>query len=245
LFDLTLLHTPTWQVQLPPEAVFTFDFLSGEFEPLQGVGKVLIVETEGDLIISDGEQFRKAAGEPNYRVYEVAGADHLPMEQDNPLDHSAVTRAVFIAGDRWVRSGTEPPPSMLLQSAPSGQVDPVYDEETGIARDGDLNALGGVRLPALELGRAQFIASDPATSVPLMPPEFDILSGSMVDLACEPRPGSNSDEPRFSSHEAYVAAFNEQVDRLQEQRFLLQADADALKRRAARTDAGQPGACEG
>lgn len=240
LFDLTVLYVALWHAPFPGEQVF--DFLSGEFEPLGGVGRVLFVESEGDQVISDAEQFRRAVGEPGYRVYELAGAAHLPAAT-NPLDHAPVVRALFVAGDRWVRSGMEPPPSTLLEAAPGGQIDPVYGFETGIARDGDLNALGGVRLPDLAVARARFIASDPATLPPGIPPVFAILTGNMVDLACEPAPGSTTDEPRFRTHGAYVNAFTRQVNELQSRGFLLGADAEVLKQRAAESAVGAPDSC--
>lgn len=240
LFDFTLLHTALWRSPFPAEEAF--DFLDGEFTPIAGVGRVLFVESEGDQVISDAEQFRRAVGRRGYRVYEIAGAAHAPSA-NNPLDHNAVARAAFLSGDRWIRSGVEPPASQLMQAAPEGQIDPVYGIETGIARDGDLNGRGGVRLPDLSVGRAQFIASDPTTLPPFLPPPFAILSGNTVDLACEPEPGSDSDEPRFRNHGEYVNRFTRQANDLVRQGFLLEADAGRLKERAAESAVGKPGTC--
>lgn len=244
LFDFILLHTALWD---PPfEADAAFDRLQGDFEPLEGTGRVVFVESEGDLVVSDAEQFRDAVGVPGYRVYEVAGAAHAPRAT-NPLNHFLVVRAMFVAGDRWVRSGTEPPSSTLLETAPPGEVDPVYGWETGIARDGDLNARGGVRLPDLAVGRKRYVASDSATRPESLPPgvpaSFSVLSGSTADLACEPAPGSGTDAPRFCDHEAYVDAFGRQVEELRRRGFLLEADAGALKERAAASEVGEPGSC--
>ena len=240
-FDLTLLHVALWHAPFGGEAAF--DFLSGNFQPIGGVGRVLFVGSEGDQVVSDAQEFRRAVGEPGYRVYELAGAAHLPAAT-NPLDHNAVTRALFVAGDVWVRSGVEPPPSTLIDAAPAGQTDPVYGFETGIARDGDLNALGGVRLPDVAVGRARFIASDASTLPPGIPPQFAILTGNMVDLACEPALGSSTDEPRFRNHGNYVKAVTQQVNELRRQGFLLEADADALKDQAGESTVGKPGTCE-
>jgi len=242
LFDFTLLHTTLWSSEPVPETA-AFDFLSGPFVPVDGVGKVIMVETEGDLLISEAVQFRRVVSEPEYRLYEVAGADHSPLLYNNPLDHSAVARAMFAAGDRWVRSGVPAPQSTLLDEATEGAVDPLYQRETGIARDGDLNARGGVRLPDLAVGRARFIALDLTTTIPGLPPRFAHLSGNTVDLACEPEPGSSDDEPRFSNHGEYVSAFIRQADELQQQGLLLEADAEAMKQRAAESEVGKPGTC--
>ena len=230
LFDLTVLYVALWHEPFFGDA--GFQFVRGEFEPLAGVGRVLFVESEGDQVVSDAETFRRAAGLSGYRVYEVAGAAHVPTA-DNPLDHAPVVRALFVAGDAWVRSGTEPPPSTLLDAAPAGEVDPAYGRVTGIARDGGLNARGGVRLPDLALGRARFIASDPTTLGPGIPPLFAILTGNMVDLACQ----------RFGHHGEYVRAVARQATDLQRQGFLLDADAEALRQRAAESPVGASGTC--
>jgi len=241
LFDFTLLHTTLWGgAPVPGET--PFDFLGGQFAPVEDVGKVLFVESEADLILSEAEQFRRVVGVSGYRLYEVAGAAHVPSA-NNPLNHNAVARAMFAAGDGWARLGGAPPPSTRIESAPEGQVDPVYGQETGIARDGDLNARGGVRFPNLHVGRALFVAVDPTTLIPGFPPIFAVLSGSTVDLACEPEPGADPDEPRFGSHGEYVNAFVRQVNELHQQGFLLEADADALKDRAAASGVGKPGTC--
>jgi hypothetical protein len=200
---------------------------------------MIFVESEGDLIISEAEQFRRAAALQDVRVYEVAGAAHVPSPT-NPLDHYAVVRAAWTGGDAWVRLGKLPPPSMLLERDETGGPDPVYGFATGIARDADLNARGGVRLPDLHVGRARFIAADFSVA-PL--PGFDGLLGAMVDLACEPRPGADGG-PRFRNHGAYVSQFSRQADRLVRHGFLLPADAELLKEGAAKSQVGKPGTCE-
>ena len=232
LFDLTLLHIAMWR---PPFAPAEFQRIHGEFAPLSGVGRVVFVESEGDQIASDAEQFRRAAHLPDYRVYEVAGAAHLPGLR-NPLDHLAVMRAIFVAADRWVRSGIEPPPSNLMNQAPPGEIDPVYGFASGIARDGDLNALGGVRLPDLHVGRAQFIALD--VSLPGLP-----INGTSIDLACAPPAGIVGDEPRFRNHGQYVSVIARQVKHLQSAGFLLPQDAEAIKQDASASNVGKPGSC--
>lgn len=246
LFDLTILHVALWRAQLPPPFAQggVFDYLPDgsptpvPFVPPAGVGKVVFVSSEGDQIVSDSEFFRVAVGEPDYRLYEVAGAAHLPAPT-NPLDHLMIVRALFVRADEWVRWGVQPPPSTLIEEDTSGGIDPVYGFPTGIARDGDLNALGGVRLPDLAVGRAQFIASDSSIGFPITIPG---LIGNMVDLACEP-PAGETGGPRFSSHGDYVGAFVEQVNALRAAGFLLDADAELLKEQASESSVGKPGTC--
>lgn len=249
LFDLTVMHGTSWTVEV--EGVTRpggpLQFLEGQFAPPTDVGRVLFVHAEGDLVAFDSEQFRKAVGLPDYRVYEVAGGAHLPTSA-NPLDHWTVARAVFVAGDAWTRLGEPAAASRLIESAPEGHIDPVYagnprvDSETGIARDADLNARGGVRMPDLDVGRAQFIASDPATPT-LGIPGLEPLTGSTVDLACEPEPGAPAEDPRFRNHGGYVSAFTRQVNELRRDGFLLEVDAEILKGRAAESEVGQPRTC--
>ena len=106
LFDFTLLHVALWDAPVGMNGAF--DRLQDDFEPLEEAGRVIFVEPEGDQLASAAEQFRDVAGLPGYRIYEVAGAAHQPTE-NNPLRHQPVVRAMFVAGDRWVRTGDEPP----------------------------------------------------------------------------------------------------------------------------------------
>jgi hypothetical protein len=236
LFDFTLLHVASWHDPFWPAGVW--DFLDGDFVLPSGGGRMIFVETEGDLLLNDAEQFRSAAARSDVRIYEVAGAAHIPSPT-NPLDHYAVGRALWVGGDAWVRLGELPAPSMLIERDETGAPDPVYGVVTGIARDADLNARGGLRLPDLHVGRAQFIAADYSVA-PL--PGFNGLLGAMVDLACEPRPGAD-DGPRFRNHGAYVSQFSRQADRLVRQGFLLPADAEVLKGQAASSQVGKPRTC--
>jgi Alpha/beta hydrolase domain len=232
LFDLTLLHNALWKPPFSPPGVF--DGLPDEFQPLPDVGRVLFVEAEGDLLLSGAEQFRRAAGDPSYRVYEVAGAAHvpLPIAPLNPLDHWAVARALLVAGDEWARGFALPPPSALLEVGTRGAIE----------RDADGNALGGVRLPDLAVGRAQYIASAPIE----WPPGSGLfgLVGLRIDLACQPASGSTTGEPRFGNHGDYVNDFSQATSELRRAGFLLEADAEALKEQASQSDVGKPASCD-
>jgi hypothetical protein len=65
-----------------------------------------------------------------------------------------------------------------------------------------------------------------------------------VDLACRPKPGSDGNKPRFSSHNEYVSAFTRQVNELQRQGFLLESKAEALIEEATESGVGRPGTCQ-
>jgi hypothetical protein len=239
IFDLSFLNERHWPEFYEPEL---FDLLTGEFEPIDGVGKVVFVQTESELVLSEAEQLRQSVDHPDYRIYEVAGSAHLPTPH-NPLNWTYPAEALWTAADAWVTEGTPPPPSLFIEPGPDGVVDPVYGFPTGIARDGDGNALGGIRLPSLAVGQALFIAMDPSTGAPL-PPGFDFLSGNSVDLSCEPRPGSDSGEPRFTNHGDYVSAFAQQANELVAEGYLLAEDAESLTDGASASEIGKPGTCE-
>ena len=243
VFDLTLMHVPLWR---PPFAdPRTLAILPDEFQPLPAVGKVMIVSAEGDLIASDAIELRNAvqgsSANSNYRLYEVAGAPHLPQPVPlNPLDSAAVVRAAFVAGHRWTRLERRPPENALLDSAPDGEIDFIHGRVTGIARDLDGNALGGVALPDVEAGRALFVASIPVS----IPPGLVGLIGSWFDLACAPRPGSGTMDPRFSSHRDYVRSVWRQSFRLLRTGYLLPQDFWTFISDAVHSDVGKPGSCD-
>jgi hypothetical protein len=213
---------------------------------VSGAGKVIIVQSEGDLILSDAEQLRAVIGEPDYRIIEVAGSAHIPevssltdnpiapiLAGTNPTDWPAVARAAFLAGDAWVRTGASPPPSQVIATDPSGAPDPVYGVPTGIARDANLNALGGVRMPDVELGTDQFIPADFGAAVPG-------LLGDALDLRCVPLANGQA---RFDNHGDYVNQVARIVNGLTAAGYLLQSDAREIKSGTAKSDVGAPGAC--
>lgn len=244
LFDLTVMQVPLWRTPLADPQ--TLAVLPEDFYPPEDVGKVMIVGSEGDQFISESAEFRNAVRGPeknrDYRVYEVAGAPHLALptppgyvgDTPNPLEIAPVVRAVFIAGHRWVRHGWRPPRSALLKSGPAG-----------ILRDADGNARGGVRLPDVAVGRAQFVASTDVDVVfqVLGFPGFIGLGGLWFDLACEPASRSHSDKPRFRSHRHYVRKVKRQVIRLFLSGFLLPKDAIEIYEQAKDSDVGKPGSC--
>ncbi len=110
----------------------------------------------------------------------------------------------------------------------------IYETRIALARDANLNAVGGVRVPFLELGRGQFIAVDY-----LNKNIFD-LRGTFLDLACEPLPDGGV---RFADHDSYVEQFVETTERLIGEGFLLRDDADVMIEWAAGSEVGVSGSC--
>jgi Alpha/beta hydrolase domain len=244
LLDFTLLDRDPWRS--PSLDVIDPAFLENlpqEFTPLTGVGKVIFVLSEADQLISSAAQLRRSVVGPdadpaNYRLYEIAGAPHFAVPPPfNPLNPDGVVRAMLFAGDQWVRAATPPAPSALLAQAPPGAIDPVYGFETGIARDSELNALGGIRFPDVELDRALFIAS--LLDVEIIP-GFPGLIGAWFDLQCVPLADGS---PRFASHGDYIQRVVRQANALRGSGFLLEADAVALIQQAAESEVGNPDTC--
>lgn len=228
LFELTFLAGIIWP-HPGSEAIS---------EPRLAPGRVIVLNTESEVLFGLTERFRPEDDRfPNYRQYEIAGAPHVPLPLDEvsimpPQDWTPVARALFAAGDAWVQDGIEPPPSVALES--TSEPDPVYPFATGIARDENLNARGGVRLPALQIGRGQFVASRFDEPFPLL------LFGRFVDLQCVPLADGS---PRFATHGEYVSAFADATNNAVRQRFLLWKDAVALLEEAAESEVGKPGSC--
>lgn len=102
---------------------------------------------------------------------------------------------------------------------------------TGVARDENLNALGGIRLPEVVLGQKQYIAVNANDFV---------LFGLSTDLTCEPLANG---ELRFSSHESYLSDYSTVVEQLLAERFLLPDDAQHMIEAAAASDIGMPDTC--
>jgi hypothetical protein len=242
LFDLWFLFVPWW---------------SGEHAQPDNTGRVMVFLTEADLVLSaisglNTEVLRGSS--PTYRSYEVAGAPHVPnspeqlvyefwaeeLSASTPFNWAPVAQALFWSGHRWVTEGVEPPPSMMLAQAPAGEVDSVYKDNyglellTGIARDENGNAVGGIRLPDVELGRGQFIAVNPESLFGMG------IFGDFKDLKCEPLADGT---PRFRNHGTYVSQFTHQVESLVDAGFLLSEGAKHMTSDAAGSDVGMPKDC--
>ena len=246
IFDLTLLHVPLWRPAFARPEVLAV--LPDEFLPLSNIGKVMIVSAEGDLLISESIELRNALSDRNYRVYEVAGAPHLALDmsfgdvRSNPLDVAPVVRAAFVAGDRWGRGYHRPPRSRILESAPAGSIDPVYTFPTGIARDENLNAAGGIRFPDVKTGRAFHVATEFRIEVIEGLPG---LVGVWFPLECGEFPGIGNGEPVFRDHRDYVHQVIRQAFSLLWRGYILADDAGTLIRDAVNSDVGKPGSCPG
>jgi len=201
--------------------LFDITFACGAryFEPVKIVGQkpIIVFNTEADF---DTRAVPKPDF-PQYRYYAVAGGAHIPdsalaritfpdppkdgspappIEGTTPINWLPLIRALFVAGDQWVRSGVQPPVNATLKLGPQGNV----------LRDDKGNALGGIRHPALELGEAVFMPS--------------VIRGGWTLF------GGCASPKRLQGTEfaAYLSAFTRAADALVAARYLTQAGRDRM-----------------
>lgn len=241
VFDFILLSLNVWKLDNASCATGCSEpgAIPDVYVPLDGIGKVITVNAEGDQFFSAAEDVRNGIVNSNYRVYEVAGTPHFasiylpPPLSDlyNPLDLGPVIRAAFVAGHRWATEGVNPPDNAILDGV-----------EQSIARDADGNALGGVRLPEVAVGRGRYGGWVPDL-LPLPGGGALPLLGDFEDLACAPPAGSSSNQPRFRNHGSYVSAYAREASRLAQQGYLLAEEAERMTEAAGDSEIGKPGSC--
>ena len=175
---------------------------------------------------------------PLVRIYEMAGGAHVDQATvdvggkaltrdlglpsfaagcDNPVNPvriGYVQSATLEIIDQWVRGTAEPPPSRVID---------LVDGEDGsmeIARDAAGNALGGVRLPSLAAPLGSYLPNNTGAG-------FCFLIGSFV-------PFEKSEVARlYPERQDYVLQVIDAAGRAVADRFLLEADAQRLRKEAA------------
>jgi hypothetical protein len=197
----------------------SFPSITTPIAPIDNRGRVIVFNTEFDFRPVD-------ATSPNYRRYTAAGGPHItdtknnrqqfpdppphgstfpPVAGTTPINWLPFFKALFVAGDKWITEGHEPPPSAVLELTPSGN----------IKRNEKCNALGGIRHPALQLDEARFIGS-------VVRGQGWQLFGAYGSV----RFVTEADFP------AYLESFRRAVESLVESRLLLQKDATDLINKA-------------
>jgi hypothetical protein len=183
-----------------------------------------------------------------FRYYEMPGTAHVTVHDDvevlpglllddqcllplntladGPVFGSYLYNAMWRNMEWQVRYRLRPPHGDLIE---------VIGDE--IARDEFGNALGGIRLPALDVPIATY---DPHNVVsPSVPPVLQDLLGLFCVLsgAVTPFEQAALDE-LYRSHARYVGKVARAADRLVRKRFLLPEDAEKVVREAAQSDIG-------
>jgi hypothetical protein len=208
--------------------------------------KVLILNSENEVL---GYYPFRALQPANVRYWEVAGAGHsqelaYTLEQ---LAHAGITPvynceyplsdafipmypigdAALDALNRWVSGGLAPADSPLVVVIPG--------TPNTIDRDQYGNAIGGIRLPQMEVPIARFIGTNgPPTLLCRTSGGLDLFDGEAAGTT----PNDTWDEPTldqlYGNHGAFVSAFVQAVDYLVSSGFMLDPDAEIAKVQAAR-----------
>ena len=157
---------------------------------------------------------------PRVRGIEFPGAPHTIGSHDvgnageghshTSERYDLLVRAVLSGMDRWVREGVPMPHAPKIERDPR-QVD-------GIARDHNGNALGGVRVPWIEVPRGQYL---PRCACGPTRGEFIPFGRERIDRL-------------YPDREVYEHHWYNAVQRLVDDRFLLPEDAESLPAPSAR-----------
>jgi hypothetical protein len=226
---------------------------------------VLVFETETDTV---GHFPARQADGDNYRLWEGAGTAHVDDYDSQAFAANQATTEPFypaqtcvfpanMANQRylmnsaiwhlsqWINGGTPPP------SAP-----PITVVGGVIQRDQYFNALGGIRLPELDVP-TQTLQGVGNSSSPPSPLSFCILYGRTVPLGSQCVGGaepagtlciSNAQCPSggtceavplsslYGNHGKYVSRFAHATNDLRKAGFLLEPDAEEAKMDAAESD---------
>jgi Alpha/beta hydrolase domain len=183
----------------------------------------------------------------NVRVYDLAGASHVVLRKANcelppaRLDWSPISRATLLHLDDWVAKGTEPPPSRLMplveaEGDPTVLRAPSHLPKAMIEipkRDGDGNAVGGVRLPDLEAPLGVNARQNPPLSFLCM------LAGAYVAFPvtqADADAAHDAHRPvleRYKTRNEYVNRIRAAARELEREGFLLSEDAAIIVQSAA------------
>jgi hypothetical protein len=212
-------------------------YTGSEKAPLAGAGLEIDIQSETDVILFDGHKTRHE--EPNFRVYQIAGAAHIrnidvaefglpDPEKANPAEWTPFVRALFVAANDWC-DGIQPPPTIWF-GAPN---------DPQIVRDLNGNALvryvdqlpritAAFRLPEVAVGEHQYIPYDPSYENGTFLGIFRAIGGGHVDLT-----------GNFTDHDDYVSQVTAHARALQDGGYLLGEDADAIILEAQQSDIGK------
>jgi hypothetical protein len=183
----------------------------------------------------------------NVRVYDIAGASHVVRRKANcelppaRLDWSPVSRATLLRLDDWVAKGIEPPKTRLMPLEPANNDPTVLRAPAHLPkaiieipkRDEDGNALGGVRLPDMQVPLGVNARQNPPLSSPCR------LDGGYVAF---PRTRADADaahDPhrpvleRYKTRDDYVNRIRAAARDLERDGFLLPDDAAVIIESAA------------
>jgi hypothetical protein len=211
--------------------------------------KVLILNSENEVL---GYYPFRGLQPANVRYWEVAGVGHTaewlyvkaqferaglhPVfncdypQSDEFIPLYPVGDAALDALNWWVSGGEAPPDSPLVEVIPG--------TPNRIARDQYGNALGGIRLPQIEVPIGRFTGTNSPTVNQncRLAGGFDLFDGQPAGIT----PNDVWDEPTldqlYPNHGSYVSAFVHAVNNIVRAGFMLKPDAKIAKEEAARSN---------
>ena len=206
---------------------------------------VIRFQTQTEVVNFPSYPTRQAdADYPWLRTYEMAGGSHVdshlaviggqalvrdlglppsfcpsPAIPFNPIRIGYVQSALMQAMDRWIQTGAPPPASRFLQLDTSG-ASPV------LARDADGNAIGGIRPPDVRVPLGTYVEANSGPGFCGLFGGFDPFSAGVL-------------QSRYRNHGSYVNQYQQAVQAVVREGFLLKTDADALRKTAAQSAVGK------
>jgi hypothetical protein len=184
--------------------------------------------------------------DPLIRTYELAGAPHLDLDSDeiggqflirdlgldswhipcelplSPIRSAQVQSALLKAMDSWIRDGTLPPASRLIQISVDA------NGRRMIAVDADGNAIGGVRHPTVEAPLGTYLGKNE-------PRPQCILQGAFIAF------DQDRIDELYPTHGFYVQQVERAVTQAIAEGFLLPGDAQVLIAEARQSGVGRHG----
>jgi hypothetical protein len=226
---------------------------------------VIRAQTETEVSIF-GVVFNRQADTANFRYYEIAGATHLTVHKDvevipagvlfpgsPPINlenlclndmNTLVDGPVFgkyVYNAMWKNLEKQAADGVPM---PAGDLIAFSFLTFEIVRDADGNAVGGIRVPDMNVPTGSYFdptnVAKPACGFPPFPPNCNPI-GPFGDLACR-LAGSTTpfDQPtldaRYSSNADYVDQVSTDADRLSDEGFLLNRDSKEIVDRAEASD---------
>jgi hypothetical protein len=209
---------------------------------------VPVVQALGETDVSAlfGITGRQADTE-NFRYYEMAGVAHLTVHEgvdiippltledlcENPVNSSADGPVVgsYLYNAMWdnleqqVKNGVAPPPTRLMDVDDSGEVQ----------RDEFMNALGGVRVPEMDVPTGSHYPPTNQAN-PNLPGFLQFLGNLACFLGGSTTPFDNEElKELYRNHGGYVNRVVHAANDLRRDRFLLQEDRKIIVDAAAKS----------
>jgi hypothetical protein len=192
-------------------------------------------ETEADIFSFPAVDVRQPDSDV-FRQWEVAGTTHadapstegisatiqrdlgFPLPPcDAPTGDVAIgpfQSAALWHLTNWVVDGTAPPSSVYLTM-----------DGYSVVRDGYGNAVGGIRIPELEVPTGTYLPFNSGLGPCFLAPTYEEFSSEELDSL-------------YPNHGSYVSPFIKAVNRLRKDGYLLPSDAEAYKEKAAESEFG-------